>query len=207
VSLFKGKGKNPLPHSEQPSTIPNILLESARLLIRRPEQADLAIYLRLFSNAAIMHYLGGPWTHQQTTEALREWREVWGVKNRWYGSLVRKDTQECIGTAGFTEDTIPDEPGLELSWFVLPEQQRKGFASEITNELLQYAFDVMNASRIVAETHPENPASNQLLKKLNFSCLGERHYNHEDLPGFDTQVLWVLTRNDWGSLRTRIHRD
>ena len=186
-----------MPFDEQPTTLPNILLESERLLIRRPDQADLAVYERLFSDATMMHYLGGAWTLQQSAEALQEWREVWGVKNRWYGSLVRKDTQECIGTAGFTENTIADEPGLELSWFVLPEHQRQGFASEITSELIRHGFENLNAARFLAETHPENPASNRVLEKLGFTCLGERHYHHEDLPGFDIQILWVLNRENW----------
>jgi ribosomal-protein-alanine N-acetyltransferase len=102
-----------------------------------------------------------------------------------------------IGTAGFTEDTIPGESGLELSWFVLPEHQGQGYATEITDELLRFAFEGLGAERVVAETHPENPASNRVLEKLGFVCLGERHHKYDYLPGFETQVFWELVRGGW----------
>ncbi|MCP4539746.1 MAG: GNAT family N-acetyltransferase [Chloroflexi bacterium] len=182
---------------EQPRNVRNVLVESDRLLIRRPEERDNQCLERVFCNPAMMHYLGGTWTPHQVAESLQEWHEVWGVDNRWYGILVRKDTKEPIGTAGFTENTITDEPGLDLSWFVLPEYQGQGFATEITNELLRFAFDGLKAERMLAETHPENPASNRVLEKLGFECLGERHHKYDYLPGFDTQVLWALTSGNW----------
>jgi RimJ/RimL family protein N-acetyltransferase len=75
---------------------------------------------------------------------------------------------------------------------VLPEYQNQGFATEIAAELLHLAFDKSGAERVVAETHPENPASNRLLEKLGFTRLGLRHNTYDDLPGFDTQVLWEV---------------
>ncbi len=175
----------------------NVLVESNRLLIRRPEEKDRQDLERIFCDPAMMHYLGGIWTPEQVVEALQEWRADWGVNKRWYGTLLRKDTLEPIGTAGVTENTIPDEPGFELSWFVLPEHQGQGFATEITNELLRFVFDGLGVERVLAETHPENPASNRVLEKLCFECLGERQHKYDYLPGFDTQVLWELTRTSW----------
>jgi [ribosomal protein S5]-alanine N-acetyltransferase len=175
----------------------NIVVESNRLLIRRPEEGDIRSFERVFCDPAMMRYLGGTWNLDKVAEALQEWRKNWGVDNRWYGTLLRKDTLEPIGTAGLTENTIPGELGLELSWFVLPEHQMQGFATEITNELLRFAFDSLKVERVIAETHPENPASNRVLEKLCFKCLGERHHSYDYLPGFETQVLWELTRGSW----------
>ncbi|MCJ7602935.1 MAG: GNAT family N-acetyltransferase, partial [Desulfobulbaceae bacterium] len=165
--------------------------------IRRPEEGDNRDLERLFCDPEMMRYLGGIWTPDKVSEALKEWREDWGVNNRWSGILLRKNSLEPIGTAGLTENTIPGEPGLELSWFVLPDHQRQGFATEITKELLRFAFDGLGVERVVAETHPENPASNRVLEKLCFECLGERQHRYDYLPGFDTQVLWGLTRGNW----------
>jgi [ribosomal protein S5]-alanine N-acetyltransferase len=170
----------------------HILVRSERLLIRRTENEDQAILEQLFCNPEMMDYLGGTWTSDKVREALQEWHQDWGINNRWYGVLLRKDTSEPIGTAGVTENTIPGEPGLELSWFVLPPFQRKGFATEITEALIRFAFDDLGAQRMLAETHPQNPASNQLLENMGFKCLGERKHQYDDLPGFDTQMLWEL---------------
>jgi len=169
-----------------------ILLETQRLHLRRPEASDQPILERIFCNADMMRYLGGPWTASQTAEVLAEWHADWGIEHRWTGILVRKDSLTSIGTAGITENTIEGEAGCELSWFVLPEYQHQGYASEITRALLCFAFETLNAPRVLAETHPGNPATNRLLEKLGFTNLGERHHAYDDLPGFDTQVLWEI---------------
>jgi RimJ/RimL family protein N-acetyltransferase len=93
----------------------NVLLESDRLLIRHPEEGDKQSLERVFGDPAMIRYLGEAWTPAQVMEALQWWRDNWGVNNCWYGILLRKDTLEVIGTAGFTENTIPGEPGLALS--------------------------------------------------------------------------------------------
>jgi RimJ/RimL family protein N-acetyltransferase len=144
-----------------------------------------------------MRHLGGVWAPDKVADALGEWREQWGVGGRWYGALLRRESLEAIGTAGVTKDTIPGEPGPELSWFVLPEHQGRGYATEITVALLHVAFEDLAAGRVLAETHPANPASNRVLEKVGFACLGERHHAYDYLPGFDRQVLWELSREDW----------
>lgn len=174
-----------------------ILLESTRLLFRCPEAGDQAALERVFCDSEMMRYLGGFWTPEQVSAAIAEWRGDWGVERRWSGVLVKKESGEVIGTAGLTENTLPDDPGFELSWFILLEHQRQGLAAEITTRLLHFAFTELGAERVVAETHPENPASNGLLKKLGFACLGERHHTYDDLPEFETQVLWAICRADW----------
>lgn len=175
----------------------DILLESSRLLLRRPEADDAPSLERVFCDPVMMRYLGAPWTPEYTAEVCAEWHVDWGVEQRWSGVLVNKETLEVIGTAGLTRNTLTDEIGFELSWFVLPEHQKQGFAAEITAELLRFAFADLGAERVVAETHPENPASNRILEKLGFTCLGERHQTYDDLPGFETQVLWALHRENW----------
>jgi len=171
-------------------------LESTRLLFRRPEAGDQAALERIFCNPDMMRYLGGLWTPEQVADAITEWHGDWGVERRWSGTLVSKGNGEVIGTAGLTENTLPDDPGFELSWFILPEHQRQGFAAEITTRLLHFAFTNLGAARVVAETHPDNPASNGLLKKLGFTCLGERHHIYDDLPEFKIQMFWAISSNE-----------
>ena len=174
-----------------------VLIESDRLLVRRPEEADLRVVEQIFCDSEMMRYLGGPWTQSQTARVLREWREDWGIEHRWCGVLQHKGTRNAIGTAGCTENTVTGEAGLELSWFVLPAFQRQGFASEITAEILRFAFADLGIARVLAETHPDNPASNGILEKLGFSRVGEREHTYDDLPGFDRQILWEQTIEIW----------
>lgn len=179
------------------TSISDILFETRRLALRRVKEGDRELFFRLFCDAEMMHYLGGAWTSELTEETLHEWRNEWGINNYYYGVITLKSSGESLGIAGFTEDTNPDEPGLEFSWFVLPEHQKRGYASEITLSLQKFVFEVLKKDRLFAETHPDNIASNRVLKKLGFRNSGERHHLYESLPGFEKQVLWEYSRKDW----------
>ena len=194
------------------SNTPAILLDSKRLYLRRLEKDDLHLLTRLFCDPHMMHYLGGTWTFDLVTETLHEWQAEWGRNNYYYGALVRKDSSQPIGIAGFTENTIPDEPGLEFSWFILPEHQRQGFATEITREILAYAFEQIKIDRVLAQTHPENLASSRVLARSSFVKIDSKTNHYDFLPGFDQQALWEHKRADWKGLierpigRTEYHR-
>lgn len=167
-----------------------ILVESCRLSLRRPVESDLPIFERAFCAADMMRYLGEPWTPAEAAATLREWRDAWGTGRLWCGVLVNKAGDEAVGTAGLTADTVDGEPGLELSWFVVPAHQRQGYATEIGRELLRYAFEVSRAARVVAETHPDNAAASGVLARLGFHRLGERRRLYDHLHGCDRWVLW-----------------
>ena len=155
--------------------------------------SDLNLAEQLYCDPEVMRYLGKAWQPDQVTRVLKMWHNKWGKNNRWYGILCLNDSRKPIGMAGVTCDTLKDESGFELSWFILPGFQKKGYASEITGRLVDFVFHEVGGNRIVSETHPENPASNRVLEKLGFTNLGERHHRYDDLPDFDTQVLWELT--------------
>jgi len=108
-----------------------------------------------------------------------------------------KSSGDVVGIAGISEDTNPEEPGIEFSWFVLPEHQKQGYASEITLTMLEHVFVILKKERLFAETHPENIASNRVLEKLGFTNAGERHHQYESLPGFQKQVVWEFTREEY----------
>jgi RimJ/RimL family protein N-acetyltransferase len=167
-----------------------ILVESSRLSLRRPAESDLLLFERVFCTTDMMRFLGQAWTTDEAAATLREWRGAWGDGRLWCGVLVMKRGGEAVGTAGLTADTVDGEPGLELSWFVAPAHQRRGYATEIGQRLLRYAFAETGAKRVVAETHPDNRAAGRVLERLGFRRLGERRQEYAHLPGCGRWVLW-----------------
>ncbi len=177
------------------------IFETSRLILRRVEEGDRNLFVRLFCDEDMMRFLGGTWAVDLTEETLKEWREEWGKQNYYYGVIQLIGEGTAVGIAGFTEDTNPDEPGLEFSWFVLPEHQQRGYASEITGGMMTYVFEVLKKERLFAETHPDNNASNRVLEKLGFKNAGERQHQYDSLPGFERQVLWEIHSADWQNLK------
>ncbi|NLF49923.1 MAG: GNAT family N-acetyltransferase [Leptolinea sp.] len=176
------------------STSSHIFVRSERLFIRQPEMSDSDLAEQLYCDPEVMRYLGEAWKPDQVTRVLQMWHDNWGENNHWYGILCLNDSRKPIGMAGVTCETLQNEPGYELSWFILPEYQNKGYASEITVRLVRFVIDELHGNQIIAETHPDNLASNRVLEKLDFTNQGVHHHHYDDLPGFDTQVLWKFTR-------------
>jgi RimJ/RimL family protein N-acetyltransferase len=148
-------------------------------------------------------------------EERREWLE-WTVRN--YVALARlyqplygergialKETGQLIGSVGLVpamgpyqrlpsfrkygepEDTF-NQPEFGLFWAVTPEHQRKGYAVEAAQGMIDYAFNNMNIRRIVATTEFENEASQAVMRKLGMTL------EQNPTPGepFWFQVVGVL---------------
>lgn len=174
-----------------------VLVETERLVLRQAMISDEALFINLFCDEFIMKYLGGIWTEELTLSTLVEWINEWGKDNYYYGVLESKEAGKPVGIAGFTENTNPDEPGIELSWFILPEHQNKGYASEITKELISFVFGFLKKDRLFAETAPNNLAANKVLARLGFMKIGNKKNHYDYLPRMNEQVVWEFTGEKW----------
>lgn len=178
-----------------------ILLETDRLQFRRMNNSDLGLLNAIFNDIEIMKYLGSTWSVDLIKSTLNEWIEEWGNNNYYYGVLQLKQSKESIGIVGFTENTNPEETGIEFSWFVLKKHQNKGYATEITEKLIDFIFITLHKERIFAETHPDNLSSNHILKKLGFNFIREKATKIDYLPKMDRQVIWDLTKINWNEYK------
>ncbi len=94
----------------------------------------------------------------------------WGL---WY--LVLRGTKEnpgtLIGTCGCKGKPSSDGT-VEIGYSVLPEYQRKGYATEAARALVDRAFEHSDVTRVIAETFPELAASIRVLEKNGFVLTG-----------------------------------
>jgi len=81
------------------------------------------------------------------------------------------ESGEIIGWGGLSVD--PDEPewGLEVSYAFTPGVWGKGYATELVQASLAYAFGPLSAREVHAFAKPDNPASLRVLEKCGFSHL------------------------------------
>jgi RimJ/RimL family protein N-acetyltransferase len=94
----------------------------------------------------------------------------------WYGwYAVRAADEEgpraLVGAGGYFGP--PDAEGIvEIGYSVLPEWQRRGYASEIVRMLLEHAFTFASVERVIAHTTEENTASISVLLRSGFQAAG-----------------------------------
>ena len=94
----------------------------------------------------------------------------------WYGwYAVRAADLEgpraLVGGGGYFGP--PDMDGtVEIGYSVLPRWQRRGYASEIVQTLVQHGFTFSTVERIIAHTTEANPASIAVLLHCGFHRAG-----------------------------------
>lgn len=82
-------------------------------------------------------------------------------------------TSELIGCCGLR----PRADGqYEIGFHLRPKFWRQGYAAEAAGAVIEYAFTVMRAERLMAGHNPKNIASKKVLAKLGFSYLRDEFY-------------------------------
>lgn len=83
--------------------------------------------------------------------------------------FCENDTNEFIGLVSL--DTHHDTISKELSYQFLPSYWGRGYALEVTREILSYAFNELGVERVVSETQTVNQLSCKLLNKLGMKMV------------------------------------
>ncbi len=81
---------------------------------------------------------------------------------------VLKESKKMIGHLYFKQIFPKEKMTWELGYIFNPKFHKKGYGSESSLALVEYAFKNYKAHRIMARCNPENPASWKLLEKIGF---------------------------------------
>ena len=159
-------------------------LETERLNLRRLTLADAGLMLAVWNDPAFLEHVGdrGIYTLPAAEDALKKGAfklyEEFG-----YGPfrVALRQNDEAIGTCGlFRREGFDD---ADIGWSILPEYCGKGYAREAASAVLQYAWDTVGLTRLIAFISAENLPSIGLAKKL-----GLRYEGQTRLVGDDEDV-------------------
>jgi len=188
-----------------------MILETRRLHIRPFKADDLTAAHRLlercFGADGINLAERGRWL--EWSALSQEW--LARMHQMPYGDLAvtLKDRGILIGSVGLVAlvDTYGQIPGLGdgregglatpevgLFWAVDPDCQRKGYASEAAQALIDFAFGELRLARLLATTEYDNHASQAVMRRLGMRILRNPYSQPEHL-----QVVGVLENERVGS--------
>jgi ribosomal-protein-alanine N-acetyltransferase len=84
-----------------------------------------------------------------------------------------------------------------VGYYVLPEQQGNGYASEAARLLVEYAFDELNMHRVEATVQGDNPASKRVLEKLGFVHEGTKRDAFYKDGEYRDLTLWAALAEEF----------
>ncbi|NLR96197.1 GNAT family N-acetyltransferase [Rhizobium sp. P38BS-XIX] len=146
-----------------------MILETPRLVLTMWGKSDAELIRQLHSTIDTTRYLSGaaPWTQEKAEERLKSWFDEQARDGVTKYKMLKRDDGRFIGRAGFSRFHDEDGRGeFELGYSIRKDAWGNGYATEIAGALAQWFFARGVGRRFIAFTHPENAASQRVLRKI-----------------------------------------
>ncbi len=138
--------------------------ETERLLLRQWRAEDFDAYARYYANEETAKFVGGVKDRDQAWRRLASEIGHWALKGYGYWAVEEKEAGTFVGCVGlwFSEGW----PELELGYWIMPNLQGKGYATEAGVKARDYAWAVVGAKSLVSYIDSENEASKRVAVRL-----------------------------------------
>lgn len=148
-----------------------IILETKRLVLRRPVMTDIDVLWALYCDPEVTRYIpDAPRSYEETREEL-EWFLNGHPRYRELGlwATIHKETGEFIGRCGLLPWTINGRQEVEVAYTIDRAFWGQGLGTEAAQGILRYGFEVLNLPRLICLIDPDNIASQRVAEKIGMS--------------------------------------
>jgi RimJ/RimL family protein N-acetyltransferase len=160
------------------------MIETERLLLRKPSLDDAADMAAAYADPEAVRYIGdgSTATLAEVEEAIEKWLRRWHDWSVGFFSLVRREDDRVVGRAGFLRwDPETWQIGgteTEIGWMLAREHWGHGYAAEAALALRDWAFDERGLTRLISLIQHGNLRSVRVAEKL-----GERYERDVEVRG------------------------
>ena len=173
-------------------------LETARLILRPPVQADLDGFAAMAREEETMRFIGGTCSREVAWRVMATITGAWSLLGYSMFSVIEKGSGRWVGRLGPWQPGGPGGswPGTEVGWALLAAEQGRGYATEGARAAIDWAFDTLGWDRVVHCIDPRNVGSLAVAHRLGSSLL--RTGVLMPPPNVDVWVdLYGQTRAEW----------
>jgi RimJ/RimL family protein N-acetyltransferase len=168
------------------------LLHTPRLLLRGHRAGDLAACAAMWSDPAVVRYIGGRGFDEEEVW-LRILRYVghWAVMGFGYWAIEERATGRLVGEVGVSEAYRRIEPPwgevMEVGWALASWAHGHGMATEAVQAVLAWvdAERAGNGRPVVCMIDPDNVASRRVAAKCGFVEYAQGRYKGEAVGLFE----------------------
>jgi RimJ/RimL family protein N-acetyltransferase len=139
--------------------------------LRAPTNADLDFVTKLFARPELVGHRPRPVpdTPEQSLERLKGDLAHW--RTHGFGRWAVEAEGRLVGFGGITVAT--QYGALNMSYHFHPDVWGRGYATELVEAALAFAFTELKAETVIGLTRPANPASRRVLEKCGFVFVRE----------------------------------
>ena len=158
-------------------------LETERLIFRQWEPSDYEQFSKFFSDEKNAKYVGGLKNAEASYRLMATYIGHYELNGYSYLAVTEKTSKTLIGTVGLWNSKPWPEP--ELGYWILPEHQSKGYATEAGLAVKKFALESLKFDSLVSYIDPSNEASIQLALRL-----GAKYDSEIDLLDFGLHLVY-----------------
>jgi RimJ/RimL family protein N-acetyltransferase len=174
------------------------VLETERLILRPPVQADLDGFAVFSADERAARFLGGVQPRPVAWRGMATMAGSWALMGFAMFSVIERSSGQWIGRIG---PWAPEGwPGTEVGWGLLPSAWGKGYATEAATACTDWAFDALGWSEVIHTIAADNAPSKAVAARL-----GSRYLRQGHLPApisIELEV-WGQSREEWLQRRGR----
>jgi RimJ/RimL family protein N-acetyltransferase len=182
-----------------------VVLETARLVLRQISENDLDDHMRLLNTPVVMEHLGGVQPRAVIAAKHAAARESFQREGFGFMLVIEKASGELAGHCGMRRIAHPSAPNPqdhEIGWIVREDRWRMGYAYEAMRAVVDWGFDTIGAPLLVALTCAANTGSWRLMEKLGMERRVDLDFDDPDMPESGNPVIqYALTASRWAKLR------
>ncbi len=143
-----------------------IVIETARLNIRKHTDEDTAALFAILSDPLTMAFWPAPFTFKQTEGWIE--RNIQSYRTQGFGrwAVELKDTGQLIGDAGIMKSELNGRVENDLGYIIHSNYWRQGYAYEAAKSILSYAVQELGMDRICINMPADHAASEGVAIKL-----------------------------------------
>ncbi len=155
-------------------------IHTSHLWLRPVTTTDISILVRLWTNAEVRRYLGGP-----IEQAAASQRVAHHIDRPGSFCVTHRASGEVLGLCSLGRYRTGD---IEVSYQFLPEHWGHGFAREAIAAVIAWGFTYLDVGRIVAVTQTANMRSRRLLEVIGLFTI-DTFREHGEL-----QAMYAINR-------------
>ena len=164
-----------------------IIIETKRLCIKQIESEDISQLLRIYNSSKNMQFISDGKCKWSKDEIINKYEKINKNYALGFGIFVikKKKTNEIVGEAGLF-NSFSEASKLELGYIIDNKHWLKGYGKETCAGLIDYAFNTLNVTVLIARMYAKNVSSVVLSEKCGMikinsgtSPEGEEYFIYE----------------------------
>ncbi|MCO6510897.1 MAG: GNAT family N-acetyltransferase [Aridibacter famidurans] len=177
-------------------------LDGERIVLRQLRDSDAEDLFAIFGDDEVIRYWSSP-AHESLDDSrdlildtLRQFKAR--TMFEWCAAL--RDSDRMIGTCTLLNVDIAHRRA-EIGYALNRGFWGRGYATEIVELVIAFAFGPLNLHRLEADVHPDNAGSFRLLEKQGFKREGYLRERWHHLGRIEDGVYLGLLRPEWLELK------